>query len=65
MERVVSPSTSRAPCFRMTRPKYRRLSGRPRVTDKGIERAFARYREFAGLAFWLTLTKDWLTQQES
>lgn len=48
-----------------TRPKYRRLSGRPRVTDKGIERAFARYREFAGLAFWLTLTKDWLTQQES
>ena len=46
-----------------TRPTYRRLSGRPRVTDKGIERAFRRYRQFAGLAFWLTLTEDWLTQQ--
>lgn len=43
-----------------TRPKYRRLSGRPRVTDKGIERAFRGYREFAGLAFWLTLTEDWV-----
>jgi 3-methyladenine DNA glycosylase/8-oxoguanine DNA glycosylase len=45
-----------------TRPTYRRLAGRPRVTDKGIERAFRRYREFAGLAFWLTLTEDWVTQ---
>jgi N-glycosylase/DNA lyase len=43
-----------------TRPTYRRLSGRPRVTDKGIERAFRSYRDFAGLAFWLTLTEDWL-----
>jgi N-glycosylase/DNA lyase len=42
-----------------TRPKYRRVSGRARITDKGIERAFRRYREFAGLAFWLTLTEDW------
>jgi 3-methyladenine DNA glycosylase/8-oxoguanine DNA glycosylase len=43
-----------------TRPKYRRVSGRPRVTDKGIERAFRRYGRFAGLAFWLTLTQDWV-----
>ena len=43
-----------------TRPKYRGVSGRPRITDKGIERAFRRYRQFAGLAFWLTLTEDWL-----
>jgi 3-methyladenine DNA glycosylase/8-oxoguanine DNA glycosylase len=43
-----------------TRPKYRRVTGRPRVTDKGIERAFRRYGEFAGLAFWLTLTEDWI-----
>jgi 3-methyladenine DNA glycosylase/8-oxoguanine DNA glycosylase len=47
-----------------TRPKYRRVSGRPRVTDKGIERAFRRYGEFAGLAFWLTLTEDWLPVAE-
>ena len=43
-----------------TRPKYRRVSGRPRVTDKGMVRAFRGYRQFAGLAFWLMLTKDWL-----
>jgi 3-methyladenine DNA glycosylase/8-oxoguanine DNA glycosylase len=47
-----------------TRPKYRRLSGRARITDKGIIRAFGRYREFAGLAFWLTLTEDWLAEGE-
>lgn len=47
-----------------TRPKYRRLSGRHRITDKGIERAFRRYRQFAGLAFWLTLTEDWVAQDE-
>ena len=46
-----------------TRPKYRLLSGRRRITDKGIERAFRRYRQFAGLAFWLTLTEDWLPAQ--
>jgi 3-methyladenine DNA glycosylase/8-oxoguanine DNA glycosylase len=43
-----------------TRPTYRRLSGRARVTDKGIERAFRPYRQFAGLAFWLTLTEGWV-----
>lgn len=43
-----------------TRPKYRRVSGHPRITDKGMERAFRRYRQFAGLAFWLMLTEDWL-----
>ncbi len=47
-----------------TRPTYRRLTGRARITDKGIERAFHRYREFAGLAFWLTLTEGWVTQSE-
>jgi N-glycosylase/DNA lyase len=46
-----------------TRPTYRRLAGRPRVTDKGIEKAFRRYREFAGLAFWLMLTRDWVAEE--
>jgi hypothetical protein len=32
------------------------------VTDTGIERAFRRYREHAGLAFWLYLTEDWVAQ---
>ena len=45
-----------------TRPTYRRLTGRPRVTDKGIEKAFRRYREYAGLAFWLMLTREWVAE---
>lgn len=45
-----------------TRPRYRSLTGRARITDKGIIRAFNRYHEFAGLAFWMTLTEDWLAQ---
>jgi N-glycosylase/DNA lyase len=45
-----------------TRPTYRRLTGRPRVTDKGIQKAFRRYREYAGLAFWLMLTREWVPQ---
>jgi N-glycosylase/DNA lyase len=48
-----------------TRPKYRRVSGRARITDKGIERAFRRFGPFAGLAFWLTLTEDWVSQAET
>jgi N-glycosylase/DNA lyase len=43
-----------------TRPTYRRLAARPRVTDAGIEKTFRRYREYAGLAFWLMLTRDWV-----
>ncbi len=45
-----------------TRPTYRKLTGRPRVTDKGIEKAFRRYREYAGLAFWLAITRDWVPE---
>ena len=42
-----------------TRPKYARLSGR-KTSDKTIERRFRRYRDYAGLAFWLYLTRDWV-----
>jgi 3-methyladenine DNA glycosylase/8-oxoguanine DNA glycosylase len=45
-----------------TRPTYRRLTGRPRVTDVGIVKAFRPYREYAGLAFWLTLTRGWVPE---
>jgi 3-methyladenine DNA glycosylase/8-oxoguanine DNA glycosylase len=45
-----------------TRPKYARLNGR-KASDKTIERRFRRYREHAGLAFWLTLTRDWVSEQ--
>jgi 3-methyladenine DNA glycosylase/8-oxoguanine DNA glycosylase len=42
-----------------TRPKYARLNGR-KAGDKTIERRFRRYRDYAGLAFWLYLTRDWV-----
>ncbi len=45
-----------------TRPKYRRLAGKKRAADSTIRRAFARYGKYAGLAFWLYLTRDWLDE---
>jgi N-glycosylase/DNA lyase len=44
-----------------TRPKYASLNGR-KASDRGIERRFARYGPYAGLAFWLFLTKDWVEE---
>ncbi|MFL5737076.1 MAG: DNA-3-methyladenine glycosylase family protein [Actinomycetota bacterium] len=43
-----------------TRPKYARLTGKRRVSDAAIERRFRSYGRFAGLAFWLFLTRDWV-----
>jgi 3-methyladenine DNA glycosylase/8-oxoguanine DNA glycosylase len=42
-----------------TRPKYARLNGGRRASDRTIMRRFRRYRSHAGLAFWLYLTRDW------
>lgn len=47
-----------------TRPTYARLAGKKTVTDKQITRRFARYKEFAGLAFWLFVTRDWVEVEE-
>ena len=44
-----------------TRPKYGRLRGRP-VSDAAIARRFRRYGRYAGLAFWLYLTRDWVDE---
>ena len=43
-----------------TRPKYAQLVGRSTVPDKTIARRFRRYGRYAGLAFWLFLTRDWV-----
>jgi N-glycosylase/DNA lyase len=43
-----------------TRPTYAKIVGRKKVADRTIERRFKRYRENAGLAFWLLLTEDWV-----
>ncbi|HEX6332061.1 MAG TPA: Fe-S cluster assembly protein HesB, partial [Actinomycetota bacterium] len=43
-----------------TRPTYARKVGRKIVTDAAITRRFRRYGPYAGLAFWLVLTRDWV-----
>jgi N-glycosylase/DNA lyase len=45
-----------------SRPKYARLVGRRSVPDATIVRRFRRYGEHAGLAFWLFVTRDWVTE---
>ena len=46
-----------------TRPTYQKLAGARRaLKDATIERRFRRYGEFAGLAFWLYLTRDWVEE---
>jgi 3-methyladenine DNA glycosylase/8-oxoguanine DNA glycosylase len=43
-----------------TRPKYLKVSGAKQAKDSTIERRFRRYGPYAGLAFWLYLTRDWV-----
>jgi len=43
-----------------TRPKYLKVSGARSAKDTTIERRFKRYGPYAGLAFWLYLTRDWV-----
>jgi 3-methyladenine DNA glycosylase/8-oxoguanine DNA glycosylase len=47
-----------------TRPKYARLRGR-RASDATIARRFRRYGRYAGLAFWLYLTRDWVEEPDA
>jgi 3-methyladenine DNA glycosylase/8-oxoguanine DNA glycosylase len=46
-----------------TRPTYVKLPGaRNALKDATIERRFKRYGEWAGLAFWLYLTRGWVEE---
>jgi 3-methyladenine DNA glycosylase/8-oxoguanine DNA glycosylase len=46
-----------------SRPTYTKLSGgRRALKDTTIERRFERYGEWAGLAFWLYLTRSWVDE---
>jgi 3-methyladenine DNA glycosylase/8-oxoguanine DNA glycosylase len=46
-----------------SRPTYCKLSGaRTALKDATIERRFKRYGEWAGLAFWLYLTRGWVEE---
>ena len=44
-----------------SRPKYAKMLGRTKlVPDATIVRRFRRYGPYAGLAFWLVCTRDWV-----
>jgi N-glycosylase/DNA lyase len=43
-----------------TRPKYAKLNGGKTVPDTEIVARFEAYGRYAGLAFWLYLTQDWV-----
>lgn len=43
-----------------TRPTYAKLAGRRPASDEAIRRRFRRYGPYAGLAFWLFCTRDWV-----
>ena len=46
-----------------TRPTYQKLAGARRLlADRTIERRFKRYGNYAGLAFWLYLTRGWVDE---
>jgi 3-methyladenine DNA glycosylase/8-oxoguanine DNA glycosylase len=46
-----------------TRPTYAKLAGARRaLKDATIERRFKRYGNWAGLAFWLYLTRSWVDE---
>ena len=43
-----------------TRPTYALVNRGRKASDRTIERRFRRYGPYAGLAFWLYLTRDWV-----
>ena len=45
-----------------TRPTYAKLVGKRSVSDAAIQKRFRRYGDFAGLAFWLLLTRSWVPE---
>jgi 3-methyladenine DNA glycosylase/8-oxoguanine DNA glycosylase len=48
-----------------TRPKFARLTGVESATDAEITARFAPYGRYAGLAFWLFLTRDWVESADT
>lgn len=48
-----------------TRPTYARIAGYKKVRDSTIERRWRRYGSYAGLAFWLYITRSWVQEQEA
>jgi N-glycosylase/DNA lyase len=46
-----------------TRPTYLKLVGLDHLTDAEIRSRFESYDRYAGLAFWMTVTKGWFDDQ--
>ena len=46
-----------------TRPTYAEISGHP-ATDAEIKGRFFRYGRYAGLAFWLYITRGWVEEPD-
>jgi 3-methyladenine DNA glycosylase/8-oxoguanine DNA glycosylase len=46
-----------------TRPTYLKVAGKRSSTDNTIRRRFASYGRYAGLAFWLYITRDWVVEE--
>ena len=46
-----------------TRPTYARLQGKRSVKDSTIVRRWKPYGDYAGLAFWMYLTKSWVPDE--
>jgi len=42
-----------------TRPRFLALTNKKRASDAAIRKRFARYGRYAGLAFWLFVSKEW------
>ncbi len=48
-----------------TRPTYARLLGVETITDSEIIERHAHYGEFAGLAYWMAVTKEWFEENQA
>jgi 3-methyladenine DNA glycosylase/8-oxoguanine DNA glycosylase len=48
-----------------TRPTYAQVAGYKKVKDSTIQRRWRRYGDYAGLAFWLYLTRSWVDDTPS
>lgn len=48
-----------------TRPTYARLLGVESITDSEIIERHAEYGDFAGLAYWLAVTKEWFGENQA
>jgi len=46
-----------------TRPTYARIAGYKKVKDSTIQKRWRRYGPYAGLAFWLYITKSWVEDE--